>query len=663
MTHEAQAIRAIRVLSAAAITRAGSGHPGTPLGAAPSAYALYGMAMKHHPADPAWPDRDRFVLSAGHASMLLYASLHLFGYPLSIEDLKALRTTGSKTPGHPEYGHTIGVETTTGPLGQGLATAVGMAVAEKHLAARFNKPGFPVVDHATYVIAGDGCMMEGVSGEASSLAGTLGLGKLIVIYDSNGISIEGGTDLAFAEDTAKRYEAYGWQVLKVADGENVAAIAKALADARADARPSLIVVSSVIGFGTSRAGKPSAHGDPLTQEILDGALATLAWEGDAFAVPDEVYAHCQAAGRRGAKLQAEWEAMMARYAQAFPEDAAAYNALMAGQTPDVLNDADFWAFDKADATRNTSGKMLERLAARLPGLIGGSADLGPSCKTYIKGSGDFSAQTPEGANMHFGVREFAMGCIANGMALHGGLHPYVGTFFVFCDYMKPAMRLAALMGLPVMYVLTHDSIGVGEDGPTHQPIEHLAMLRALPGMLTFRPADGKETAAGYAVALKRMAAPAHSAERGPISLVLSRQNLPCYENSGPAAMRGGYVISPQKGATPGAILMASGSEVAQCVAAQALLTQKGIDASVVSMPCMELFLAQDAAYQESVLPSAVRARVAVEAASAHEWHRFTGLDGIVIGMKGYGASASPDYLFALNGFTAENIAEQAASLL
>lgn len=655
--NDVKVINAIRTLAADAIQKANSGHPGTPLGAAPMAYTLWAKRMKHNPADPAWRNRDRFVLSAGHASMLLYSLLHLFGYGLTMEDLKNFRQLDSKTPGHPEYGHTVGVEITTGPLGQGVSNAVGMAMAEKHLAAKFNRPGFPVVDHYTYALMGDGCVMEGISGEASALAATLGLGKLILFYDSNDITIEGHVGLALREDTAKRYEAYGWHVQKVDDGEDIDAIAAAIDNAKADPRPSLIVVTTKIGAHCpAKEGKNSAHGEPLGEENVRELKKNLGLDPDKqFYVEPEAYEECAKAAAAGAQAEREWDELVKAYAAQYPELYAEMEQWYAGYAPDLENDEAYWQFaDKKDATRNTSGIVLGRLAERIPNLIGGSADLAPSNKTYIKGRGDFSAETPEGSNLHFGIREQAMAGVVNGMQAHGGLQTYAATFLVFSDYMKHGIRLSALMKLPVLYVLTHDSIGVGEDGPTHQPIEHLAALRSMPNVYLWRPADGRETAAAYAQALKL---------HGPSCFALSRQNLPQYEGSGKAAMKGGYVLSDSKKAVPDVILMASGSEVEQVMEAQQLLAQEGIDARVVSMPCFAMFDAQSEEYKESVLPKAVRARLAVEAATSFGWHKYVGLDGDVLTIDHFGASAPVGELFKRFGFDAQHVAQKAKALV
>ncbi|HIS03249.1 MAG TPA: transketolase [Candidatus Pullichristensenella avicola] len=655
MNKEQMVVNAIRILSAEAVQKAKSGHPGMPMGAAAMAYAVWGRAMTHNPADPKFVNRDRFVLSSGHGSMLLYSLLHLFGYGLTIDDLKSFRQFGSKTPGHPEYKHTVGVETTTGPLGQGIANAVGMAMAEKHLAAKFNREGFNVVDHYTYCILGDGCMMEGISHEACSLAGTLKLNKLIALYDDNEISIEGNTDIAFREDVPARFRAYGWNVIDVNNGNCFEEVAAALKLAKDSDKPSLIVCHTAIGYGSPKAGQASVHGEPLGEENLAATKKNLGWpETEPFAVPACVYEQTGEAARRGAEAQKEWNDLFAKYAKKYPELKKEWDVWFSDEIPvDLLNDEAFWAFEGKSATRNSSGVVLNRLAERVPNLFGGSADLAPSNKSNMKGKGDFSAETPEGDNIHFGVREHAMAAICNGIRLHGGLRPYCATFFVFSDYMKNAMRMSAIMGLNVPYILTHDSIGVGEDGPTHQPIEHLAGLRAVPGLTVFRPADSKEVAAGWVAAMTGDA---------PVALVLTRQDLPLYEKSGPEALKGGYVLSDCEG-TPDVLLMASGSEVEQCMSAQELLKAEGVKARVISMPSFELFEAQSDEYKESVMPKAVRARVAVEAAATFGWHKYVGLDGAVIGLDRFGASAPYKILFQEFGFTAENVAATAKKVI
>ena len=651
-----QTINTIRILAADMVQKAKSGHPGAPMGMAPIAYALYGNALKVNPADPDWADRDRFVLSSGHASPLIYSVLHLYGFGTTMDDIKQFRQWGSKTPGHPEHGLTKGVETTTGPLGQGVANAVGFAIAETMLAAHFNREGFPVVDHRTWAICGDGCMMEGISSEAASLAGTLKLSKLTLVYDDNEISIEGNTDIAFRENVPARFAAYGWNVIKVADGNDWQQVLAALEESRKSDRPTLVVCPTIIGYGCdAKAGTPAAHGEPLGEENVLAAARKLGMPDEPFTVADEVYAHCKAAGEKGAEKEKAWDAMFAEYRKAYPELAEEWDQWFSGEISDdvALNDK-LWAFEGKMATRATSGEMINRLAALLPNLVGGSADLAPSNKTYIKNGGDYSAENRAGRNLHFGVREHAMAAICNGIKLHGGLRPYCATFFVFSDYMKNAMRMASIMNLGIPYILTHDSIGVGEDGPTHQPIEQLAGLRAVPGMIVYRPADSKEVAAGWIAAMT---------ESHPVCLVLTRQDLPLYDKSGLDALKGGYIISDSEKATPDVLLMASGSEVEPCVEAQKLLKEQGVDARVISMPSFELFERQSDEYKESVMPKAVRARVAVEAAATFGWHKYVGLDGAVIGLDHFGASAPYKFLFKEYGFTAENVAETAKKVI
>ena len=652
-TIDQKSVNAIRVLSADMIQKAKSGHPGLPLGAAPTAYELWAHHMNHNPADPTWPNRDRFILSGGHGSALLYSLLHLFGYGnLSLEDLKQFRQFGSLTPGHPEYGHTIGIEATTGPLGAGMGMAVGMAMSEAHLASVFNKENFPVVDHYTYVLGGDGCMMEGISSEAMSLAGTLKLGKLIVFYDSNKISIEGDTDIAFTENVQKRFEAFGFQTITVEDGTDMEAIGKAIEEAKADTtRPSLITVKTQIGYGCpAKQGKASAHGEPLGDENILAMKENLGWESmEPFYVPEDVYANYKAIAESKAAPEEAWKKLFADYCAAYPEMAEKWEQFHDGAIAEkAMDDEAFWAYeDKPQATRNLSGVMINRLKDIVPGLIGGSADLAPSNKTAMKDAGDFSAENYAGRNLHFGVRELAMAAIGNGMALHGGLKPYIATFFVFSDYTKPMARLAALMKLPVTYVFTHDSIGVGEDGPTHEPIEQLAMLRSMPNFHVFRPADATETAAAWYSAATSKATPT--------AIALTRQNLPQLAGSSKEALKGGYILEDSTKETPDAIIMASGSEVSLAVEAKAVLAAKGIDVRVVSMPCMDLFEEQSAEYKEKVLPLSVRKRVAVEALSDFGWGKYVGLDGATVTMKGWGASAPYSLLFKHFGFTTENV--------
>lgn len=651
-------VNAIRVLSADAIQKANSGHPGLPLGCAPIGYELWANHMNHNPADPDWANRDRFVLSGGHGSMLLYSLLHLFGYGnLSKEDLMNFRQMGSLTPGHPEYRHTVGVEATTGPLGAGMGMAVGMAIAETHLAAVFNKDDYPVVDHYTFVLGGDGCMMEGISSEAFSLAGTLGLGKLIVIYDSNKISIEGSTDIAFTENVQKRMEAFGFQLITVEDGNDLASIGAAIEEAKADTtRPSFITVKTQIGYGCpAKQGKASAHGEPLGADNVDAMKANLGWPSqEPFFVPQEVYDHFNEIAAQKAEAEAAWNVMFAAYCEEFPEMEALWNQYHAPVDADKLfNNEEFWAQnEKPDATRNLSGKMINKLKTEIPNLIGGSADLAPSNKTNMSDAGDYSKENRLGRNMHFGVRELSMAAIGNGMMLHGGLHAYVATFFVFSDYVKPMARLSALMGVPLTFVLTHDSIGVGEDGPTHEPIEQLAMLRAMPNFHVFRPCDGVETAAAWYSAM--------TSEKTPTALVLTRQNLTPMPGSSKDALKGAYVIDDCEG-TPDVILIATGSEVELAVKAKAELSSEH-QIRVVSMPCMDLFEEQSDEYKESVLPKNVRKRVAIEALGDFGWGKYVGLDGATVTMKGFGASGPAGKLFEHFGFTVENVVKTVRSL-
>ena len=651
-------INAIRILSAEGVQKAKSGHPGLPLGAAPMAYTLWAKNMKHNPDNAKWYDRDRFVLSAGHGSMLLYSLLHLFGYGLTVDDLMNFRQLGSKTPGHPEYGHTVGVETTTGPLGQGFATAVGMAIAESYLAEKFNRSGFNIVNHYTYALSGDGDMMEGVTSEAASLAGTLALDKLIVLYDSNNISIEGNTEIAFREDVGARYKAYGWQVITVEDGNDVEAINNAINEAKADKkRPSLLIIKTQIGYGSPKQGTAGVHGEPLGIENIKKTREFLKWnyEGE-FHVPEEVREYMNTLKAEGKKQEEEWNKLFEAYKKQFPELAKEWEVWHSDKLPvDLLNNDELWKFSGKMATRSSSGEVINRLAKLVPNLIGGSADLAPSNKTYMKEKGDFSAEDRSGANLHFGVREFAMAAIANGVAVHGGLKIFVATFFVFSDYLKAAARLSSLMKLPVVYVLTHDSIGVGEDGPTHQPIEHLAALRSIPNMHVFRPADSNETAAAWYSAVTR--------EDGPTALVLTRQDLPLYEESSKDALKGAYILKDSEKETPDLILMASGSEVECIYEAAKVLKEKGVDARVVSMPSWEVFEAQGEEYKNSVLPKKVRKRLAVEAASSFGWHKYVGFDGDIISIDHFGESAPANLLFEKFGFTVENTVERALALL
>ena len=656
---ENMSVNAIRVLAADAVQKANSGHPGLPLGSAAMAYELWANHMNHNPADPKWFNRDRFILSGGHGSTLLYSLLHLFGYGLTKEDLASFRQWGSLTPGHPEYGHTVGVEATTGPLGAGMGMAVGMAVAEAHLAAVFNKENYHVVDHYTYVLGGDGCMMEGISSEAFSLAGTLGLSKLIVLYDSNKISIEGGTDIAFTEDVRKRFEAFGFQTLVVEDGNNIEEIGKAIEEAKADkTRPTMITVKTKIGYGCpAKEGKASAHGEPLGADNVAALKENLGWPSqEPFYVPDEVYANYKEKAKKGAQAEEEWNKLFADYCKAYPEMKKLWDEYFDENAADkVLNDENFWSYeDKPQATRNLSGIQINKLKNILPNLMGGSADLAPSTKTYMSDMGDFSKDYYAGRNMHFGVRELAMTAIGNGMMLHGGLHAFVSTFFVFSDYVKPMARLSAIMGVPLTFVLTHDSIGVGEDGPTHEPIEQLAMFRSLPNFTVYRPCDATETAAAWAYAV--------TAKKTPTALVLTRQNLPQIPGSSKDALKGAYVIADSSKNEPDAILIASGSEVSLAVDAKAELLKDGIDVRVVSMPSMDVFDQQSDEYKESVLPKSVRKRVAIEALSDFGWGKYVGLDGAYVTMHSFGASAPAATLFKEFGFTVENVVKTVKSL-
>lgn len=656
-----KAVNALRILSADQVQKANSGHPGLPLGAAPIAYSLWANNMNHNPKNPNWENRDRFILSAGHGSSLLYSLLHMFGYGLSLEDLKSFRQFGSLTPGHPEYKHTAGVESTTGPLGAGVSTAVGMAMAEAHLAAKFNKDGYPIVDHYTYALTGDGCLMEGVAYEALSLAGTLKLDKLIVLYDSNRITIEGDTDLAFTEDVAARFEAFGYHVQLVEDGNDLDALNAAIAKAKADKeRPSLIICKTQIGYGCpAKVGKASAHGEPLGEDNIVELRKFLGWENQtAFEVDAEIYDHYKALAEEGAKKEEAWKAMFAEYATKYPEDARLWDEYFAKlDVQKIIDSEEYWAHeDKAMATRAVSGDIINKLKDVYPNLVGGSADLAPSNKTEMKGQGYFSATDRSGRNIHFGVREMAMTAITNGIYLHGGLNPYCATFFVFSDFMKPMIRLSSLMGLPVTFVLTHDSIGVGEDGPTHEPIEQLAMLRSIPNLNVFRPADYTETAAAWASAI--------GSEATPTAIVLTRQNLPQLEGSSKEAFKGGYILAEATNKDKiDLIIMASGSEVELALGAKEELEKEGKSVRVVSVPCMDIFETQSPEYIEEVLPSAVRTRLAVEAASPMPWYKYIGLDGDVVAMNSFGASAPAKVLFDHFGFTVANVVDKAKAIV
>lgn len=647
-------INTIRMLSAEGVQAANSGHPGLPLGAAPMAYTLWAKEMKHNPLNPDWENRDRFVLSAGHGSMLIYSLLHLFEYGLPTSELMNFRQLHSKTPGHPEYGHTKGVEISTGPLGQGIANAVGFAMAEAHLASKFNKPGYPVVDHNTYVISGDGCLMEGISYEAASLAGTLKLGKLILLYDSNKITIEGDTSIAFTEDVAGRFEAMHWQVLTVEDGNDIQAIQTAIAHAKLEtSKPSIIIVKTIIGYGCpSKQGSHKVHGAPLGQDGIEEMANFLEMKDRApFEVPADVTAHMSEVVKTLSKSEESWLSTFAAYEKAYPELAAEYKAWFANEAPMALLDSEaFWAYSETTASRSSSGKVLNVLADHLPNLFGGSADLAPSNNSDMKKRTSFSAEHYEGSNLHFGVREHAMTAIVNGLQAHGGLRAYAATFFVFSDYMKPAIRLAALMNLPVTYILTHDSIGVGEDGPTHQPVDQLAMLRAIPKLRVIRPADAREVTAAWYVAM--------TSKDTPTALVLTRQNLPALEGSSKEALKGAYVISKEDKHVD-LVLIATGSEVSLAIEAQKSLKEKGVDARVVSMPCQELFNDQTEDYKESVITKGVP-KLAIEAGSTFGWHKYA-CD--VIGMEDFGLSAPANQLFETYGFTTENVVNRALKLL
>lgn len=652
-SHLQAVVNSVRALAMDAVQKANSGHPGMPLGMADTAAVLWTRYLKFDPRHPQWPDRDRFVLSAGHGSMLLYALLHLSGYDLPLTELQNFRQWGSATPGHPEYGHTPGVETTTGPLGQGISTAVGMALAEQWLAAKYNRPGFAVVDHMTYVIASDGDLMEGVSHEACALAGHWGLGKLIVLYDDNGISIDGSTKLAFTEDVLARFAAYGWHTLRV-DGHDPTAVSQAINLARAETeRPSLIACRTIIGYGSpNRAGTAKAHGEPLGAEELRLTKEALGLPQEPFWVDPRAYEVLGTAGSHGAHKRQVWLEMLDGYARAYPDLAAEFQRVMAGELPAGWQETPLPTFSSAIATRAASGMVLNALATAVPELLGGSADLTGSNNTDLKGAADVQKGAFNGRYLRFGVREHGMGAILNGLSLHGGVIPYGGTFLVFADYMRPAIRLAALMNQGVIYVFTHDSIGLGEDGPTHQPIEHLASLRAIPNLFVFRPADAWETAVGWQIALARRS--------GPTALALTRQKLPLLtREAAQGAARGGYVLADAD--NPQAILIASGSEVHIALEAQKLLDAKGVAARVVSLPCWELFLAQPQAYRDAVLPPALTNRVAIEAGVTLGWQQFVGAQGKVIGINRFGASAPYERIYQEFGLTAVAVAEAALS--
>ncbi|MBT2691075.1 transketolase [Bacillus sp. ISL-47] len=657
-------ISSIRTLSIDAIEKANSGHPGMPMGAAPMAYTLWTRFMNHNPKNPEWFNRDRFVLSAGHGSMLLYSLLHLSGYDVSMEDIKQFRQWGSKTPGHPEFGHTPGVDATTGPLGQGIAMAVGMAMAERHLAATYNKDNFNLVDHYTYSICGDGDLMEGVSAEAASLAGHLKLGRLVVLYDSNDISLDGDLDKSFSESVEQRFKSYGWQYIRVEDGNDLHEIAKAIEEAKQDEnRPTMIEVKTVIGYGSpNKSGKSDVHGAPLGADELKLTKEAYKWtfEED-FHVPQEVYDHFkQQVAENGAKKQQEWEDLFAQYKEKHPELGLQLEQAIKGELSEGWDkDIPVYEEGKSLASRASSGEALNAIAQNLPSFFGGSADLAGSNKTMIKGTGDFTSESFEGRNIWFGVREFAMGAALNGMALHGGLKVFGGTFFVFSDYLRPAIRLAALMNLPVTYVFTHDSIAVGEDGPTHEPVEQLAALRAMPNISVVRPADGNETAAAWKTAIE--------STNKPTALVLTRQNLPTLKGTDSAAYegvkKGAYVVSPASNDKADVLLLAAGSEVSLAVEAKKALEGEGIHASVVSMPAWDRFEAQSKEYKESVIPKAVKKRLAIEMGSSLGWHRYAGDEGDVLAIDTFGASAPGEKIMEEYGFTVDNVVARVKALL
>ena len=657
-------INTIRFLAVDAVQKANSGHPGAPLGAAPMAYVLWDRFLKHNPNDPKWLNRDRFVLSAGHASAMLYALLYLTGYELPLDEIKQFRQWESKTPGHPEYGLAPGVETTTGPLGQGFANGVGMAIAERWLAQHYNRPGHEIINHYTYAIVSDGDLMEGVASEAASLAGTLHLGKLIYLYDDNDISIEGNTDITFNEDVAERFQAYGWHVIGPIDGMDTAVVESAIGMAQSEtSRPTLVICRTVIGYGSpNKAGTGSAHGEPLGEEEVQLTKKNLGWSyEEPFTVPPEVLIHFRRAEERGSRQQKEWEAKLEAYRDAYPQEAHQLEEDLRGDLPqgwDHALDGLFTAEDKPIATRAASGRVMNAIAPKVHSLMGGSADLAPSTKTILKDKGDYGAEEYCGHNMHFGVREHAMGAIASGMALHGGIIPYTATFLIFYDYMRPSVRLAALMGIQVIYIFTHDSVGLGEDGPTHQPIEQLMGLRTVPRLVTLRPADATETVEAWKVALEH--------RHGPTALVLTRQNLPVLNRTelAPASgvQYGGYILW-EAAAPPDIILIGTGSEVHIALEAGELLQEKSIAARVVSLPSWELFDAQPVEYRNAVLPPNIRARISIEAGTPLGWERYVGLDGIAIGLSRFGASAPGKVIYEKLGLTAQHMVDEALKLL
>jgi transketolase len=657
------AINTIRLLSVDAVQKANSGHPGLPMGSAPMTYVLWQRHLRHNPTNPKWPNRDRFVLSAGHGSMLLYSMLHLTGYDLALDELKAFRQWGSRTPGHPESFCTPGVEATTGPLGQGATNAVGMAMAERFLAGRYNQPGHTIVDHMTYALLGDGDMMEGITHEAAALAGYLKLGKLVWLYDDNKVSLDGPTSLHFSEDVGKRFEAYGWHVQKVANGDtDTDGIDHAITAAKADPRPSLIMVRTTIGFGSPhKAGSSEAHGSPLGTDEVKLTKFAFGWDPEKqFFIPEEAKKHLLTAVERGAAAESEWQESFDVWAAANPALATEWKLALRGELPADW-DAAIPTFTVKDepATRVSGGKILAAIASKVPWFLGGDADLSCSTMTSMPGLGDFSGVTGLGRNIHYGVREHAMGAIANGMAYHGGVRSFTATFFVFSDYERPAIRMAAISKLPVIFVFTHDSIGVGEDGPTHQPVEQLAALRAIPNLWVMRPADGNEAAQAYRLAMKRT--------DGPVAMILTRQKAPTLDRDklAPAAglAKGAYVLSDSAGGPPQVILIATGSEVLIALAAQEKLFASGIRARVVSMPCWELFSEQTAEYRDSVIPRDVSARISIEAGTSFGWHRWVGERGVTIAIDRFGASGPGSVLIKQFGFTSDNIVRAAMGLV
>ena len=657
-------INTIRTLSMDGVQRANSGHPGTPMANAPLAYLLYTEVMQHNPRDPQWPDRDRFILSAGHASMLLYSSLYLTGYDLSLEELKCFRQWGSQTPGHPEYGYAPGVETTTGPLGQGFGNGVGMAIAERWLANRFNKPGLDIVDHYTYALCSDGDLMEGVASEAASIAGFLKLGKLIYFYDDNTITIDGHTDLAFSEDVGKRFEAYQWHVQHVDDVNDLDKLRKAIKAAKAvKDRPSMIVVKTVIAYGSPNKHNTSeAHGSPLGEEEIKLTKKNLGWQWEEpFYVPDEALQHCRQAIVRGEEAQGEWQALLRRYEKEHPKDAAEFKRFLSGGLAEGWEDElpTFPAEKSPVATRTASGQVINAIAKKVPNLLSGAADLYPSTDAYIKEGGGLSGDNFSARNIHYGIREHGMGSILNGMVLHKGVIPFGSTFLIFYDYMRPPLRLAAIMHQPNLMVYTHDSIGLGEDGPTHQPVEMLSGMRAVPNLWAVRPADANETSYAWRIALER--------RDGPTCLILTRQKLPVFDRtqvaSAEGVLRGAYILADAEGGKPDLIIIATGSEVQWAAAAKPELDSQGIKTRVVSMPCWELFEEQDRSYRDQVLPPAVKKRLAVEAASPMGWRKWVGDEGDIIGVETFGASAPAEIIFKNYGFSTENVVQHALALM